>query len=63
MCPISEQVKGAKHYENTLHNNNYIINKVIKYTKSQKQNTDMDSQQRKTKWDTLKSTAEKKQEK
>jgi hypothetical protein len=36
-----------------LHDNNYNINKVIKQPISQKQNTDIDSQHRKTKWATL----------
>jgi hypothetical protein len=51
MHPVSKEAKEKEPniMKNILHNNNYNINKVIKYPAPQKQNTDIDSQHRKTK--------------
>jgi hypothetical protein len=54
MYPVSKEAKENELniIKSTLHNNNYHINIVVKYPAPQKQNTDIDSQHRKTKWTT-----------
>jgi hypothetical protein len=53
--PVSKEAKEEElnTMKNIQHNNNYNINRVIKYPAPQEQDTDMDTQHRETKWATF----------